>query len=49
VLASVQRLEATHMAKIQNLKDIHPQKVDVLQSKISRLILNLQTLTPFDA
>jgi dimeric dUTPase (all-alpha-NTP-PPase superfamily) len=37
------------MVKIQNLKDIHAWKVDVLQNQISWLISNLHTLTPFDA
>jgi hypothetical protein len=49
VFAFVQRLEVAHMAKIQNLKDIHVWEVDVLQNQIFRLILNLQTFTPFDA
>ncbi len=49
VLAFVQRLEVAHMAKIQNLKVMHAQEVDVLQSQIYRLILNLQTLTPSNA
>ncbi len=29
-LASIQRLEAAHMAEIQNLKDMHAREVDVL-------------------
>jgi hypothetical protein len=34
------------MAKIQNLKDMHAQEMDVLQSQIFRLIINLWALTP---
>jgi hypothetical protein len=41
MFASIQRLKATHMVKIQNLKDMHGQKMDILQNQISRLITNL--------
>jgi hypothetical protein len=32
MFASIQRLETTHMTKIQNLKDMCARKMDVLQS-----------------
>jgi hypothetical protein len=41
MLTSIRRLDASHMAKIQNLKDMHAQEMDVLQSQIFRLIINL--------
>jgi hypothetical protein len=34
----VQKLKATHMEEIQNLKDMHAQKIDVLQNQIFRLV-----------
>jgi hypothetical protein len=40
-LAIVQRLEITHMVEIQNMNDMHVQKLDVLQSQIVGLILKL--------
>jgi len=39
--AIVQKLEVAHMVEIQNVNDMHARKMDVLQSQISRLILNL--------
>jgi hypothetical protein len=37
------------MVEIQNVNDMHVRKMDVLQSQISRLILNLWTLTTSNA
>jgi hypothetical protein len=39
--ASTQRFEVAQMVEIQNLKDMHVQEMDVLQSQIFRLITNL--------
>lgn len=44
-LASTRRLEVTHMVEIKNLKDVHVQEMDVLQSQIFRLITDLWALT----
>jgi hypothetical protein len=37
------------MVEIQNLKDMHVQEVDVLQSQIFKLIINLWGLTTSNA
>jgi hypothetical protein len=38
VFSFVLKLKATHMEEIQNLKDMHVRKVDVLQNQIFRLV-----------
>lgn len=47
--ASTQRFEVAQMVEIQNLKDMHVQEMDVLQSQIFRLITNLWALTTSNA
>lgn len=49
MLASARRLEVAHMVEIQNLKHMHVQEMDVLQSQIFRLITNLWALTTSNA
>jgi hypothetical protein len=48
-LASAQRFEVVHMVDIQNLKDMHVQEMDVLQSQMFRLIINLWAFTTSNA
>lgn len=47
--ASTWRLEIAHMVEIQDLKDMHVQEMDGLQSQIFKLITNLWALTTFNA
>lgn len=47
--AFVWKLEVAHMVEIQNLKDMHVQEVDVLQSQVFRLIINLWAFTTSNA